>query len=186
MSFDVEVTLSGICAFVPNADPRARDKMAVLLVNALPRRDDQGVEQEKRASDCTLLKPHFPVLIFNSENLTQTAGLPPTNAKVVWRLDRLEVRFKVESPTAFRLVGGDQTTLALEDRDVEGFDFGPRMADLSPALAQVHPDCFADGPASQELISARVMVEAGRLKTKDLDARFLFRFDLPDGGETPS
>src|SRR4029079_12980127 len=37
MAFDVEVTFSGLCGFVRNADPDARDKVAVLLVDALPR-----------------------------------------------------------------------------------------------------------------------------------------------------
>lgn len=156
MSFNVQCVLSGLCSYVPN---HSNDKMAVVMVDA---------GKHGTARDGQELAPHFPLLIVESR-FVPGSDLPP-GTEVVWRLDRLALRFEVE--------GGMPERLNILSNSTDDFRLVPAMHEAAPDFTEIDPDCF-DDRRSRGLVATRLILDRGRLGAHDFQPDRIpgFRFE---------
>ena len=171
MPFNLRVTFSGLCAFVPN-QPIA----AAAPANVKPTRMDVVMVDARtwgKAVDTSDLKPHFPIAVIDAGNLLSSNGVPP--GRLEWRLDRRELSFDVQSSAAndFVLAQGafSNGPLAPGMKAVptplrqDDFGWGVHMQVPAPTFAKIDPACWK-GPESKGLVAARAVIDRGRLATR--------------------
>jgi hypothetical protein len=173
------VLLTGLCAYAP-ADVEFGDvgstpkKVMVLMVNAM--RSQKG--DVLKALDGKILREHFPVVQFKSDDLTNR-GVIPENGDIRWFFPRHEVTFSMDE----EVTPSPNVPLAIfQDGTENDFNHGihvKEVIDKSLTRFPLDSSCFADvlPPPAMAPISARVLITSGSLRTHKLDKT---KFHLAD------
>jgi hypothetical protein len=147
MSFDLEVTFAGLCAFVPAPNNR---RVTVLLPDA---RRDKG---QPLHSDGTEGVPHVGYIRFDLSNLVDdipTDGHNGPTYEVVHRLDREDIDFNLPPAGAVRVA------LQL-----------PKTEEFAPNL-EVRPELMK---GSDNRLLARIILRGGKLTASAGITEFVF------------
>jgi hypothetical protein len=165
MGFKVRCVFSGACVYVPNMplDPKKPPtKMAVIMADA---------RKARKGIDGTDLTPHFPLLIVDSR-FVPDSSLPP-GTQVVWPLDRLALRLKVEGGHPRNLV----VSLGATGFSSDDFRWAPGMNEAAPNFTEIDPKCFED-LGSKGLVVTRFILDRGFLASHDFHPKQLPTFSF--------
>ena len=195
MSFDFTAVLTGLCAFVPDEElgnpDRPPTRMRVVMVNAtdplrrsivpMPLPPDVG------------LRRHQPVVAFRASQVEGTFGSGlPDPSRLLWFLDRQELRFEVETSGRLKQldrleVVQDRPSLSGLERDREDFLQAASLEAIAPEFGDVDPRCFDDSD-NEDLIIARLDIDLGRLRAYDIrrTLRWHFRPSRDSGEREPT
>lgn len=185
--FDLFIEFDGVCAFVPS---RNRDKMKVILVNAL----DGGGEHV--GGHHMHAPPHFAVIGFSPENLQ-----PPSQPQII--TDRgnrgvegirllewqdIEV-IRGAAPKGLKIAGGRRpgSNEPRFDGDQMDFSWLVEMGKIDPDLSEIDPLCLAPDPPRNKVL-ARMSLSHGEIFANEIagpkpNVPFIWEFKTHDGKE---
>ncbi len=186
MSFDFRAQFTGLCAFVPNKPLRYQNhgdvnnpptKMMIMMVDA---------RSKRRAPDGEDMRPHFPVVTFNSKDI---AGSDRTIDAVdtIWYLDRQQLEFQLRDGegASFSIIQGEKQPNKANFQKDDDFGWIADMTEITKDHGQIDPKCFKS-TESKGLIAARVLLDKGKLSTSQFHHNPEWGFSKVSEGENTS
>jgi hypothetical protein len=155
MAFNVRVSFTGICSFIPNTKPgEYRVKLAVVLPDGRGTVNDDGTVKPPRSSFNNYLRRHLAFISCLARDLVAGNGLSE-DVTGLWYLDKYRITFKAQ--------GADNPFLL----DLDG------LANLEKIIPGYGPD---GGHVSKKpsKLAAQVLIEKGKVSWKETKGNWVF------------
>lgn len=165
MAFDLNITLTGLVVFVPNACANSRAKMVALLVD--------GRQEDRKALDRQFLRFHKGFVKFPIENISPTNGVEESFG--LWYLNRERLFIEVEHLNDDAAVAnlfnitqpslGDPHPETPDQSNRHSFSWVLNLEKASPDFL-IEPELLGSSPPKESVL-AQVVIDQGTLQTKE-------------------